>query len=68
MSIPTECPYCECELEHQEAEQDIGLFFSGAFCPECDFEISSDDFVFNQQLLKIPNGHVYEQYPERKDD
>ena len=25
----------------------------------CD-DRSSDDFVFNQQLLKIPNGHVYE--------
>ena len=44
MSVPTVCPYCECELEIQEAEPDVGLFFSGVFCSECNFEISSDDF------------------------
>ena len=42
--IPNECPYCEIELEIQIAEPDIGIFFSGLYCSECDFEISSDDF------------------------
>ena len=46
-----ECPYCECDLESQEAEPDVGLFFSGKFCPECNFEISSDDFPLYDDRL-----------------
>jgi hypothetical protein len=51
MTIPNECPYCECDLESQEAQPDIGLFFSGKFCPECNFEISSDDFPLYDDRL-----------------
>lgn len=51
MTIPNECPHCECDLESQEAEQDIGLFFSGKFCPECNFEISRDDYVLYDDRL-----------------
>lgn len=50
--LPDECPYCvDIQLETQEAEPDVGLFFSGKFCPECNFEISSDDFPLYDDRL-----------------
>ena len=42
--LPDACPYCECELETQEAEPDVGLDFDGLYCPDCIFEINSYDF------------------------
>lgn len=46
IDLPDECPYCECKLETQEAEPEVGLFFDGLYCPgeNCNFEIPSFDF------------------------
>ena len=44
--LPNTCPYCECELETQEADPEVGLFFDGLYClgENCNFEIPSFDF------------------------
>ena len=46
IDLPDECPYCEVALETQEADPEVGLFFDGLYCPECNcnFEIPSFDF------------------------
>ena len=44
IDLPDTCPYCECELQSQAAEPEVGLFFDGLYCPECNFEIPSFDF------------------------
>ena len=49
--IPDECPCCGIELQSQEAEPDVGLFFSGKFCSECDFSINSYDFPLYDDRL-----------------
>lgn len=45
IDLPDECPYClDTELEMQQAEPEVGLFFDGLYCPDCNFEIPSFDF------------------------
>lgn len=39
------CPHCNAELEHEEAEPDVGIMSSGYYCHACEklFDTEGDE-------------------------
>lgn len=38
------CPKCDAEMEHQEAEPDVGILSGGYYCHACDEAFPDHDF------------------------